>query len=211
MRGLRLSSIVAATMVLLVAGAVMVGAHGGDASMIHGCIAKDTKYVRIVGANDRCKSGETAIDWNVQGPQGAVGQTGPIGPAGPIGATGSVGPAGADGVAGPPGATGPQGPPGTGISYFTKYVILHDDPAGNAVGWNPDGDREGFHITDPDVSQDSLVLVQSDGVPAGSAGVDHCDPGQTGSGIGVFFIHCNPTSHPAMTEGSVLKYWVISP
>lgn len=71
--------------------------HGGDTTKIHGCVVKDTKYVRIVGASDNCKSNETALDWSVQGPPGVPGASGPVGPAGEQGEQGPAGPGGVSG------------------------------------------------------------------------------------------------------------------
>jgi hypothetical protein len=80
--------------VAVVASAASIGAlaHGGDTAKIHGCVVKYVKFVRIVGANENCFSGETALDWNVQGAPGLPGATGPQGP---TGATGPAGPGGA--------------------------------------------------------------------------------------------------------------------
>ena len=43
-------------------------AHGGDASFIHACVKSSNGSLRIVGANDTCDKGETALDWR-QGPE----------------------------------------------------------------------------------------------------------------------------------------------
>ena len=70
-------------------------AHGGDGSLIHGCINANGG-LRITGApgygnpNTGCAGGETAVDWS---------QTGPPGPAGPAGPAGAGGPPGAPGPA----------------------------------------------------------------------------------------------------------------
>jgi hypothetical protein len=56
--------------------AQIVHSHGGDTSLIHGCL-NNKGAVRIVGATVACKSNETARDWNISGP------TGPQGPQGP--------------------------------------------------------------------------------------------------------------------------------
>ena len=44
----------------------IVFAHGGDITLIHSCVAK-TGSIKIVPATTSCKSGETALDWNIAG------------------------------------------------------------------------------------------------------------------------------------------------
>jgi collagen triple helix repeat protein len=112
-------------------------AHAGnnDPNVVHACIAKVTKVVRIVGVNDSCIASppiaaEIPAHWSIQGPegpqgpqgaegpqgaqglQGPQGEIGPAGPAGSPGPAGPAGPAGAQGPAGPAGPEGPQGPAG---------------------------------------------------------------------------------------------------
>jgi hypothetical protein len=67
---------------------------------------KSNGDLRIVGANDTCRSNETPLDWNIAG---VAGPQGPIGVQGPMGLPGSPGP---QGPAGTPGEPGPAGPPG---------------------------------------------------------------------------------------------------
>ena len=78
-----------ATAAALVVGstASIVLSHGGDATLIHACVAKDGT-IRIVGAATTCKSQETALDWNITGPHGLPGQNGAPGAAGAPGARG---------------------------------------------------------------------------------------------------------------------------
>jgi hypothetical protein len=94
---------------LAVSGAGLAGALSSDGGKIHGCVVPTSGYVRIVGANETCKKGETPLDWNITGPTGPAG---PTGSAGPVGTTGSTGPAGPSGPAGPAGPSGPEGPAG---------------------------------------------------------------------------------------------------
>lgn len=82
------------------AAAAMVWGHGGDASLIHACVAKDGT-IRIVAPAATCKSNETPLDWNIQGPQGLPGSQG---------IQGIQGPPGDDGEDGATGETGPRGP-----------------------------------------------------------------------------------------------------
>jgi hypothetical protein len=121
MRGAKLSAVTAIATLFVIAGAAVVGAHGGDTSKIHGCINKETKYIRVVGVNDNCKSGETAIDWNITGPQGLQGPAGPAGSAGPKGPPGSQGPVGPEG---PQGLAGPVGPEGPAFSNFEAWHVF---------------------------------------------------------------------------------------
>jgi hypothetical protein len=64
--------------------AAIVLSHGGDATLIHACVAKDGT-IRIVGATVTCRGQETALDWNITGPQGLPGQNGAPGAQGPRG------------------------------------------------------------------------------------------------------------------------------
>jgi len=109
--------------------------------VIHACYNKTNGKLRVTDATNpkvgAClASSETELDWNKQGPAGAVGATGPKGDpgatgpkgadgapgpkgdtgaqgsAGPTGDAGATGPAGADGAQGPKGETGAQGPVG---------------------------------------------------------------------------------------------------
>lgn len=59
-------------------------AHGGNLSLIHGCVAS-SGALRIVPATGTCKSNETPLDWNIAGAPGPAGATGPAGPQGPPG------------------------------------------------------------------------------------------------------------------------------
>jgi len=116
----------AALAVIVLGGTAAVANHSADA--IHACQKTNTGAVRIVNAASECGNGETAIEWNKQGPTGPTGPagpagvkgdtcaTGPTGPAGPAGAkgdTGATGPAGMAGPVGPVGPAGPGGPQGT--------------------------------------------------------------------------------------------------
>lgn len=92
---------VSACMFGLLAGATMASAHGGDATLIHACVAQKggdddddggPGSVRIVGPNDACKRDETAIHWSITGAQGPQGPPGPQGPQGPAGPPGDAGP-----------------------------------------------------------------------------------------------------------------------
>lgn len=67
---------IAGSLVSIATTAVL--AHGGDASKIHGCVRNNgllAGFIRVVGANDNCNNNETALDWNIQGPQGPAGPT----------------------------------------------------------------------------------------------------------------------------------------
>jgi hypothetical protein len=85
-----------------------------------------------------CRTGESSLSWNQQGPAGPTGLAGPsgpqgptgqIGPAGPTGAQGPIGPAGATGGVGPQGPIGPAGPAGS----FTVNYRMVQGTGGSAV------------------------------------------------------------------------------
>ena len=95
----------------LVLGAGIAYATIPSGNVINGCYARSGGTLRVIdGGVTNCKSSETSLNWNVQGPQGAIG---PQGTQGATGAQGAAGATGAQGPAGPTGATGPAGPSGS--------------------------------------------------------------------------------------------------
>jgi hypothetical protein len=89
---------------LLVVAGVAYATIPDSSGAIHGCYARSGGSLRVIDATvTNCKSGETSLDWNVQGQQGSQGPSGPVGPAGPQGPQGPIGsqgPAGAQGSSG---------------------------------------------------------------------------------------------------------------
>jgi hypothetical protein len=115
------SVFIAAAVVAVCAIPRTVSAHGdnNDPNVVHACIGKVSKVVRIVGVNDSCIASppiaaETPAHWSIQGPAGPQGLQGPQGPQGVIGPAGPAGPAGPQGPVGPVGPAGPAG--GAGLS-----------------------------------------------------------------------------------------------
>lgn len=53
----------------------IVGAHGGDSELIHACVGR-SGFVKIVGADDTCRRGQLALDWNAEGMLGSPGADG---------------------------------------------------------------------------------------------------------------------------------------
>jgi hypothetical protein len=89
---------------LLVVAGVAYATIPDSSGAIHGCYARSGGSLRVIDATvTNCKSGETSLDWNVQGQQGSQGPSGPVGPAGPQGPQGPIG------SQGPAGAQGPSG------------------------------------------------------------------------------------------------------
>lgn len=92
-------------------------AHKRATAVIWACAKKRDGRLRTVAGPGRCRKGEQALSWNVQGPAGRAGPPGPAGATGSAGPQGAAGPTGADGARGPTGsrgptgATGPAGPP----------------------------------------------------------------------------------------------------
>jgi hypothetical protein len=91
-----LAAVVTCTFLVGAASSMLWG-HGGNTALIHSCVAKDGT-IRIIEATATCKTQETALDWNIQGPPG---------PQGPQGIQGIQGEQGLQGV---DGAQGPRGP-----------------------------------------------------------------------------------------------------
>jgi hypothetical protein len=76
--------------------------------VVHACVHRWSRYVRIVGRGRSCRDSEQHVQWSVAGPQGK---------------------------AGPPGAPGPQGvpgPPGEGDAAGAGVLLL--DNLGNTIG-----------------------------------------------------------------------------
>lgn len=89
-----------------------------SAGVIHSCYSKANGTWRPIDyPSERCKSGETQLDFNQTGPQGPAGPQGPTGPAGP------QGPEGPQGPAGPP---GPAGTPGVSDAYLGSSGLVGD-------------------------------------------------------------------------------------
>ncbi len=92
-------------------------AHGdtpfGTAGVIHACREPLTGIIRLITSGN-CLRTETAVHWNIAGPQGPQGPEGPQGPAGAMGPQGPEGPQGSQGPEGPQGPQGPPGPAGVG-------------------------------------------------------------------------------------------------
>jgi hypothetical protein len=103
LRNLGMGALIGGLTAVLVTSTVIY-AHGGDGSLIHGCINANGG-LRIVGApgygnpSTACGGGETAVDWGQTGPPGPAGSAGPAGPPGPAGGVGPPGPAGPPPVA----------------------------------------------------------------------------------------------------------------
>lgn len=81
----RLGMLLTTLIIAVLAVPLLAGSHEGDASLIHACVQKSADKVRIVGANEECRSSETSVHWLITGPQGPVGPQGSPGPQGPPG------------------------------------------------------------------------------------------------------------------------------
>ena len=117
--------VLAVTVVVALTAAGVAFATIPDSSgVIHGCYTKSGGSLRVIDASvTSCKSGETELDWNVQGPAGPKGDTGPPGPAGPTGPAGQTGP------------QGPQGPAGTPATAL-RAVMTADGTLTDSSGVN---------------------------------------------------------------------------
>jgi hypothetical protein len=78
----------------------------------------------------------------------------------------------------------------TGSDISTAFMIqktLHDDTVGNTLGWNPDGFKKAFAISDPDISSEpnsqfvSMMVRSENAVFCSAAGAD----------TGLFVVYCN--------------------
>jgi Collagen triple helix repeat (20 copies) len=143
--GIGAAAIIAVSAGSAVAGSVLLSPVD-DTGVIHACANNGNGQVRIVGADESCKTNETPLTWNQAGPAGAAGPAGPAGSTGADGAqgpTGPRGPAGPQGPQGPAGAQGPAGPGGattyTGTGTGTHVIAQRATPVYRA-GAVPGGD-----------------------------------------------------------------------
>jgi len=120
---------------LVLGAGAAVAAHGTAHKRANGviwaCAKKEGGRLRAVGGPGRCRRGEQALSWNVQGPAGPPGSAGATGPAGPQGA---VGPPGADGARGPTGAKGPTGATGRAGPPLGSIDELNGTPCHGGAG-----------------------------------------------------------------------------
>lgn len=100
---------------------------------IHGCY-KNSGDLRVVDTHETCRSNETGLLFNQQGPRGETGPTGPRGlqgEAGPQGPGGDTGPAGPQG---PAGERGPAGSPGLPHTYVGDHGLWSQADASDGFG-----------------------------------------------------------------------------
>ena len=113
-------------------------------SVLYACFPSDGGRVRIVQSTSECRDTETAVSWNVQGPQGETGATGPQGPRGeqgPMGPQGEIGPIGPQGIPGIAGPTGPQGEQGPAGPQGEQGVAGGDCPTVESGSADPTWQR----------------------------------------------------------------------
>lgn len=120
-----------------------------DDGVIYGCVGNGPiGNLRVVDDPSQCKRFETAVQWNVVGPQGPkgdkgdtgdTGPVGPIGPAGAIGPQGPMGPVGLQGLAGSQVPAGPQGP--AGVCDSSSNAMTSISIAEFFVGTTPTSER----------------------------------------------------------------------
>lgn len=121
-----------------VAYATIPDAHG----VIHGCYTRSGGNLRVIDDSATgCKTSETSLDWNAQGPAGPVGPAGPAGPAGPQGADGPQGPAGISGLE--TATRDIQVPAGF---FSTTDVSCPTGKTAISGGWNSSALAQGFDV-----------------------------------------------------------------
>lgn len=49
---------------MIVSLSPVAGAHGGDDDKVHACVVSNSGTLRIVGAGETCRTGETSLDWS---------------------------------------------------------------------------------------------------------------------------------------------------
>jgi hypothetical protein len=125
---------VGAAVIALAVGTTAFAAIPGAGGVIHGCYKKvspNQGSLRVIDTDKggACANGETALDWNQQGPQGPKGDVGPQGPAGQQGPQGVEGPAGPEGPQGPKGDAGPPGSSSLPYVYIKRVADVGPLPA----------------------------------------------------------------------------------
>jgi hypothetical protein len=134
----------------------IVSAHGGDPSLIHGCVSTSSTprgQVTIYslpgqvgpsnglgGPTGSCGALGAPLDWNALGAVGSTGATGAsglIGPTGLTGGTGPSGPSGAPGAGGPAGPSGPTGASGPVSTTVKTTTVTLNGPTGPNVVLGP--------------------------------------------------------------------------
>jgi len=133
--GRRTAPIVAALAAFaLVGGIAYATIPDSSTGMIHTCYSQSLGTWRPIDTQanppQKCKSGETQLDFNQKGPQGAPGPVGPQGPKGDKGDPGPVGPQGLQGARGEPGANGAAGPTGPKGDPGARGPTGPEGPAG---------------------------------------------------------------------------------
>jgi hypothetical protein len=116
-------------------------AHKRANGVIWACAKKGTGHLRMVAGPGRCRKGEQALSWNVQGPAGPAGSPGATGTTGAAGPQGTSGPPGAAGARGPTGATGPTGPAGPPLGSIDQLngTPCHNGAGTLSIAYGPDG------------------------------------------------------------------------
>ncbi|MCH9010756.1 MAG: collagen-like protein [Chloroflexi bacterium] len=168
----KILSVANVAVVIIIAGASVAAGYNpvaqfvGNDDIIRGGVESDGS-LRLIGSEDSCTGGETAIQWNVTGPEGTAGPVGDVGPngtAGRQGAAGLQGPAGAqgdEGLQGPPGETGPEGAAG---SQGTPGDRGPGGPAGPEGPQGPPGSGNGETLF-PIVTNRIFALANSSTPP----------------------------------------------
>lgn len=134
-------------------GAFVVGATD-EPEVIHACVEDKSGDLRIAGGPDECRTDkkESALTWNVRGPQGEPGPRGPVGPQGLPGRDGQDGADGQDGVPGPPGVDGQDGADG-------EPCTVTDDGEGMVTLACPDGSTASWTGTTTSEPEPELLQV----------------------------------------------------
>ncbi len=152
-----------------------------SAGVIHACYKRQTGRLRVIdiAARNHCKTGETELTWNQQGPQGDPGPQGPPGPQGTKGA---------------------QGPPGSGT-----VTVYQGDIKNQAMVLGSQSNPT--HIVDtPPLPAGTYLVSYSVGFVLGPADNAVCAAGlksAPGSNDGVFGVGGNGASESGTGAGGV--------
>lgn len=161
----RARAVAAGVLLVLLVGSIGIATANHEPGVIHACVNKKTKLVRIVRTGT-CHDGERQRQWNVAGVQGSPGPAGSPGAAGPAGPEGPAGAQGVQGSPGPIGSVGPTGPPGTPAEdpeYAEFFALMPpDNPTTVAVGDAVEFPQNGSELGDiTRADADTFVLAST--------------------------------------------------
>ena len=196
--GKRLLALVCGTCAAVAAAGAAFATIPDSGGVIHSCYSKATGTWRPVDyPAEKCKTGETQLNFNQTGQQGPVGPAGPAGPAGPTGATGATGATGPAGPAGPAGTSDVwhaydfQTAIGTYPHDQDTTIVSLDLPAGNYLL------LANGEVYDFEEDQTTSCTLLAGSVPTDTLMLDTEDTGASTTGMALMGVGALPSGGTA--------------